>query len=131
MGMGRLVAGVAAVLAVVAITGCEVVGAGPVLGGRAITIPVHNGSQRPAMLVVARDEVPVQTLVGTADPPSVAPGAMVDVTFVIHDERQPWAIFVNPGPNGGAFILSMDIPLGFSGKAPVLIEVGPDGNPSV
>jgi hypothetical protein len=131
MRLGRLVSGVAAVMAIVVLTGCEGVGAGPVLGGRPITISVHNGSPRPALLLIARDEMPIQRRVGTANPDSVPPGATIDVTFVIQDESHPWAIFVNPGPSGGALVTSADVPQAFSGKAPVQIDVGLDGQPSV
>ena len=99
-------------------------------GSRTWIIPVANGSGRPAVLAVAKDEAPMGQAVGRAEPASVPPGATIDVTFTV-PAGQGWAIFVNPGPKGGALIISSDVPLHRSGRLPLAISIDAQGNPSV
>ena len=99
-------------------------------GSRMWVIPVANSSNRPAVLAVAKDEVPIGEAVGRADPASVPPGATIDVTFAVPAGRG-WAIFVNPGPNGGALITSSDVPPNRNGRLPLAISVDAQGNASV
>ena len=129
-GVRRL--GSAAVLFAVVAFGC----AGSPLdfvvapGSRLWVIPVANSSNRPAVLAVAKDESPIGEAVGRAEPASVPPGATINVTFTV-PAGQGWAIFVNPGPNGGALITSSDVPLHRTGRLPLAISVDGQGNTSV
>lgn len=99
-------------------------------GSRIWVIPVANESNLPAVLAVAKFEGPMGEAVGRADPATVPPGATIDVTFTV-PAGQGWAIFVNPGPNGGALITSSDVPLHRNGRLPLTISVDAQGNPSV
>jgi hypothetical protein len=100
-------------------------------GARQWIIPVDNLSNLPAVVAVAKDEFPIGALVGTAMPNPVPPRTRVDVVFTVPHAGQDWAIFVNPGPNLGALISARDVPPGRSGRLPLAISVGPNGDPSV
>jgi hypothetical protein len=108
----------AAMLAALAACGVLDVAQAPQPGGRVWVIPVTNDAALPAVLSVAEDTGAQGRIVGTADPPRVAPGA-------------GWAIFVNPGPETGPLILASDVPGGASGALPLHIQVARDGSPSV
>ena len=100
-------------------------------GARVWVIPVQNGSGQPAVLAVAKDESPMGDLVGAAQPAVVPAGQTIDVTFTVPADRQGWAIFVNPGPNHGPLITAPDVPPEVSGRLPLSIFIGPNGEPSV
>jgi Kelch motif len=100
--------------------------AGPVPpGARTWKVTVMNRSSQPATLFVAEEDQHglLGPLVGSATPNVVAPGATVKVTFLLPAKGTDWAIFVNPGPNTGALLMSTDVPL--AGE----IRVGADGQP--
>jgi hypothetical protein len=95
-------------------------------GFRHIVMTVENTSNRPAILVVAKDEQPMGAVVGTTTPGTVPPGMTVDVTFGLPPEPG-WAIFVNPGPEHGPLFGEQDVPPQASGRAPFTITVAGDG----
>jgi len=99
-------------------------------GGRVWVITVTNDAALPAVLSVAEDTGAQGRIVGTADPPRVAPGASAEVRFTV-PPGTGWAIFVNPGPDTGPLILASDVPGGASGALPLDIHVARDGSPSV
>jgi hypothetical protein len=98
-------------------------------GGRTIVMTVENKSDRPAILVVAKDLQSMGAAVGTATPGMVPPGMTVDVTFSLPPEPG-WAIFVNPGPEQGPLFTDHDVPPDASGRAPFTIEVHGAGTAS-
>ena len=116
-----------AVLAVVIVLGA-CASFDPILktGFRNIVMTVENTSDRPAILVVAKDQEPMGAVVGTATPGTVPPGMTMDVTFGLPPEPG-WAIFVNPGPQHGPLFAEHDVPPDASGRAPFTITVGGDG----
>jgi hypothetical protein len=97
-------------------------------GSREWIITVQNSSNGPAQLQVAEDGPTMGRLVGTANPSTVAAGATQEVVFTV-PPGEGWAIFVNPGPNRGPLMLSRDIPAEVSGKLPVTIGIGENGEP--
>lgn len=97
-------------------------------GARQWIITVQNLSAAPVTLLVAEDTMPVGELVGTADPARVPPKTTMDVTFTV-PPGQTWAIFVNPSPERGPLILASDVPPHATGRLPVSIGVGVDGEP--
>ena len=99
-------------------------------GTREWIIPVHNASARPAILVVATDGPGMGAAVGSASPATVPAGATIDVVFTV-PPGDGWAIFVNPGPNLGALIGARDVPPDRSGRLPLSISIGANGDPSV
>jgi len=99
-------------------------------GDRVWVITVTNDAALPAVLSVAEDTGAQGRIVGTADPPRVAPGASAEVRFTV-PPGTGWAIFVNPGPDTGPLILASDVPGGASGALPLDIHVARDGSPSV
>ena len=76
--------------------------AGPVPpDARSWTVTVSNFSSQPATLFVAEENQDgrMGPLIGSANPNVVAPGATVEVLFLVPATGTGWAIFVNPGPN--------------------------------
>ena len=128
-------------LAVVAVAGCSTLipGPEPLVGGNRWIITVDNQSDRPASLLVAVDGAPgpatnIGPTVGRATPSTVPPHSAMDVTFDVPPGtyRSPttgdtWAIWVNPDPHGGPLILATDLPANSTGKLPITINVGPNG----
>lgn len=102
----------------------------PEPGSRQWIITVDNQSGQAARLFVAEDAGPMGDLLGRAEPSTVPPKTTHDVIFVV-PPGDGWAIFVNPRPDRGALILSRDVPPNVSGKLPVTIHIGPDGEPGV
>ena len=123
-------------LAAVSVTALVVVGCGTSLdllrppGTRQWIIPVANGSNRPAMLFVARDGPAMGEAVGTADPATIPAGATRDVVFTV-PPGDGWAIFVNPTPTTGALIGARDVPPDRAGKLPLEISIDANGQPGV
>jgi len=117
-------------LAALAACGVLDVAQAPQPGGRVWVIPVTNDAALPAVLSVAEDTGAQGRIVGTADPPRVAPGASAEIRFTV-PPGTGWAIFVNPGPETGPLILASDVPGGASGALPLHIQVARDGSPSV
>ena len=127
-----LVRGLAIIAVVVTITGCGFTSLGDgVPGGRRLVFPVANQSPVEVILSVAEDPGPDRQVVGNATPDHVPAGAVVDVAFDVPPGRD-WGIFVNPGPDGGWYIVSGgDVPPGVSGEVPLRIDVGQNGEPSI
>ena len=124
---------VAILSCLVLLAACELAGpqAGVLFGGRQWIVTVTNLSARPATLFVAEDDrlTPgaMGTVVGTANPSTVPPGATVDVTFGV-PRQGAWSIWVNPGPRHGALVVARDVPPDASGVMPFKIEVQADGS---
>lgn len=97
-------------------------------GARQWIITVENQSAEPARLMVAEDQGLAGDLVGTAEPSSVPPKTTQDVVFTV-PAGESWAIFVNPTNVRGPLILSADVPRDITGKLPLSILIGPDGEP--
>jgi hypothetical protein len=97
-------------------------------GGREWVITVTNNSNEPAILAVAEDVPNMGALVGTAQPSSVPPRTTQDVVFTV-PPGDGWAIFVNPSPERGPLIISQDVPPNVSGRLPITIDIGPNGDP--
>jgi hypothetical protein len=98
-------------------------------GSRDWIITVTNNSNESAVLAVAEDRFPMGDLVGTAQPRGVPPRTSQDVVFTV-PPGGGWAIFVNPSPQHGPLILSHDVPPDVSGRLPITIEIGPNGDAS-
>lgn len=124
---------VIAVLAVVALAGCDLVdiGVGLLRAERHWIVEVENRSARPATLIVAEDTVtgPGQ-VVGTANPSIVAPSATVVVVLGIPAGGE-WALFVNPTPDRGPLMTAMDVPQNAAGRMPFKIIIHTSGTASV
>ena len=117
---------VVAILAVVALAGCDdaSLGGRPLAGWRQFIVTVENRSPRPATLVVAEDRLPIEEPTGTAEPGVVPPGATMDVTLGI-PPGQGWAIFVNPGdPGNGPLVTAHDVPpQAANGRMPFKVHI--------
>lgn len=98
-------------------------------GSREWVMTVQNDSNAPAVLSVAEDTVPVGDAVGTARPGNVPPNSSQDVVFTV-PPGEGWAIFVNPSPERGPLIIAQDVPPEVSGRLPITIFIGPNGEPS-
>ena len=120
-------------IAEVSLAGCDVIGVPPP-GMRHLIVSVENKSAKPARLFVVEDGPtggwPIERLVGTAVPDTVAPGVTRDVVFTVPPDDQ-WIIFVNPSAQAGGLIASVDVPPDVSGATPLAISVAPNGEPSV
>lgn len=100
-------------------------------GARRWIIPVDNRTDRPVLVAVAKDGPFMGALLGRADPDTIPPRTTLDVFFTVPLAGLDWAIFVNPGPNRGPLILASDVPPGRTGRLPIKIGVGADGEPFV
>jgi len=133
-----------ALAVIVAATGCSALipGPEPLVGGRHWIITIDNQSAQPASLLVAVDGAPgpntnIGPTVGRVTPSTVAPHAVMDVTFEVPSgdfkatTGDTWAIFVNPGrPGEGPLILGTDVPPDVVGKLPITIFIQRDGSPA-
>jgi len=98
-------------------------------GGRRWIITVENLSAQPARLMVAEDGLDMGDLVGTAEPNSVPANTTRDVVFTV-PAGEGWAIFVNPSNERGPLVLAIDVPRHVTGRLPLSIQVGPNGDPT-
>ncbi len=134
----RLVA--AAVIGVLAIGGAfylttpprAAVGvAGPTAdGSRQLVIMVNNMTKAPVDLFVAEDGSPMGQEVGTAVPSTIPTMSGREVVFTVPSGER-WAIYVNPGPDGGGLISARDVPPTASGALPFTIWVDEGVEPIV
>ncbi len=123
----------AAVLAI-AVVGVNLLpGQGPGVGqdrSRQLVIVVNNMTKAPVDLFVAEDGAPMGQAVGTAVPSTIPPMSGQEVVFTVPSHER-WAIFVNPGPDGGGLISARDVPPNASGALPFTIWVDEGVEPIV